>query len=78
MMAMAKQERSAKTAAKRAAAGEVELRHRVRPGTPGEELRNLPRPRLRCLALRLLVPAVRHLRWLAPRDRPAAGHPSRP
>lgn len=32
MMAMTQQERSAKTAAKRAAAGEVELRHRVRPG----------------------------------------------
>lgn len=31
-MAMTQQERSAKTAAKRAAAGEVELRHRVRPG----------------------------------------------
>lgn len=31
-MAMTQQERSAKTAAKRASAGEVELRHRVRPG----------------------------------------------
>lgn len=31
-MAMTQKERSAKSAAKRAAAGEVELRHRVRPG----------------------------------------------
>lgn len=32
MTAMTQKERSAKSAAKRAAAGEVELRHRVRPG----------------------------------------------
>lgn len=32
MSAMDQKERSAKTAAKRAALGEVELRHRVRPG----------------------------------------------
>lgn len=32
MSAMGQKERSAKTAAKRAALGEVELRHRVRPG----------------------------------------------
>lgn len=32
MTAMSQKERDAKTAAKRAAAGEVELRHRVRPG----------------------------------------------
>lgn len=31
-MAMTQQERSAKTAAKRAAVSEIELRHRVRPG----------------------------------------------
>lgn len=32
MTAMDQKARDAKTAAKRAAAGEVELRHRVRPG----------------------------------------------